>query len=287
MSDLSNNSTQETTPIVEQQPIVVERPQYTFSCVNYKGLDIELNFVHGPGDTVTGHTGNMKIDLTELEKIFKKNAIRKHLCEVPFTDPTNSGSESDSESEDTEVYDYDSTSDHGNYHRGIFRIPLWDKDDFCDSVQSGLNKAYKTDLLDIYIRAVRAVDTWFTDLDSDSEQKIVASDLAAVLNPFHEEIHQLHGSFNFGLLNSLDGFFFGLKKAGYWRGAFGLPKIGPIDHSDIGEQVVVTHGICTMQLEDPEETYVNDMIKHNKSQMKSHVSIFVKILDEMNLSNNL
>lgn len=141
-----------------------------------------------------------------------------------------------------------------------------------------MNKAHKTDLLYIYIRAARAVDTWFTDLEGNNTN--VASDLAAVLNPFHEEIHQLHGAFDFGLLNNLDKFFFGFKKAGYWRAAFGLPKIGPIDHSDIGEQVVVTHGICTMHLEDPEETYVNDMIKHNKSQMKKHVSIFVKILDD-------
>lgn len=139
MSDLSNDSTHETTPVADQETTpIAEKQHYTLSCVNYKGLNIELNLVHGPWDIVTGYTGNMKIDLTELEKIFKKYAIRKHRTEVPFTDPTNSGSESnsdsDSDSEDTEVYDYDSTRDHENYHAGIFKIPDWSTSNFCDKV---------------------------------------------------------------------------------------------------------------------------------------------------------
>lgn len=177
--------------------------------------------------------------------------------------------------------------DHDNKEYEKYRSyhsPKYDDDHFSEYVRLRLKEAQKTELFCIYTYAVHATATWFDDCETMRPDPDISANLAQILNPFHKKIDQLNGEFDFGLLNNLDEFFFGLKKGGYWREAYGLPKIGSID-TDPFQNVVVSHGICTMIMTKSTQN-MYDLIRQEEQNMKKHVKKFVAILDEFGLCHN-
>jgi hypothetical protein len=196
----------------------------------------------------------------------------------------NTNYESDSDSMNN--YDYDARHDNENYRVFEDYTLIDNAGNFSAYVVSCLKKLNKTQILMIYVRACRATNSWFENRLNNKSDVIISPDLATLLTPFQEEIKKLNGCLDFGMLNSLDRFFFGIKGAGYWRQAFGSPKMGArISHEQFSykeqnRSIVLSHALSTMCICSSNKTNIQIMLEEKEDDMKKYVRKIVDILDE-------
>lgn len=279
--------------------------------LTYKGVVFKPVIVHRTDGTVTGYidTGSkyIKIDLTELDKlaticIDDRDNHDDHDSHGDKDKDTDREEHDESDSDlDDETEPYNTKYDEDNYQRFYSQLSDHRATTYSDFlaersmiVRSFLQKSAKTQLMDVYSKAVRTISIWIDNLEKHKED--TESDLAKVLRPYQKIIGQLNKDFDFGLLRSLDDFFFGIKDATYWHHSYGSPKIGSIVTSDNKKwsQYVMEHGIATMRLEflgTDFFSYVRieklkkDFKLHQKMrehEMKQYVRMITQILDEYN-----
>lgn len=226
--------------------------------------------------------GNM--GATIPEDVDPDDITLEHALEYFEPNRVSDNKESDNkEKEDT----YDASLDEENYLNLLDQFKEYntgfpDMEDYSitqiQNIKTFLGNARDTDLLGIYIKAVRATSEWFDDVEQDKESAL--PDLAHVLKPYVAEISKLNGEIHFGMVSGLDQIFFGVKHAGYWRQAYDEPKVGTLITEGF---MVAEHGLSTMRMNsfNCHHAAIIAFCEERESAMKKYVKMVVKVLDEL------